>query len=1169
MAYDDIPEEFRPLDLTEGKTTSLGAPVLGGEALSTKLEREATEAENAQGFLGTLGITGEDETTETIAEGVVDAFTSGGNYAVDILDSYRRSYDNPYDPNFNPEKWLNDNRVKEQIGENYLSTFMSTGSQAEAEALVKDIRERELARQRMARMGITGQLTATMLAGMFDIDTLVSGGAAIAGKAGLMSTRVGQLLSSAGTGALAATVGETASPDGDYSNVALAALIGGAIGGYVGPSSKADPLADGFNAAVADGLDELDEHIQRRQRIDPAFDPDEATSYQPFAKQHAYPEPEPAQKPTETPASAETREPVAIDPSKVTMDVGEDVWEAGRRSGDAGSIGARQLPGRDAGLEAPSLNVQDAMDNARIYHRNNRTDDRYFYDYGAALNGPSAAKQIATGVRKVVDVISKMGIKTDFDKLMKTGSPVAKMLAREFLEDGSGRMGTNRTAAAYKDLWTRQALSTWRPDFTDASNSFAKRNGIKLFQPKAAFRMRDKFNRLVFIEAENLRLSGKFSPNVDADVKRAVEALNKGYEFDAQIGRGRYITESVPGYENMKPQAGYIERRVSGANQIDLLRRTNYTEKDLVKAWQEFYAASHKLTMDHAEKVAKMVVSRAKAKDRGTNMMLYGMLQEDGQEFLSDALKAQGMTDNDIQSVLRALVGAAEERGQAGHTKGRLDGDIRFVASNGIKIIDLIDTDIEGLLTKRAYTTAGRAAAARKGIRTQKEMDTYINAVLHEMQNKVQDTPSLTDVLKSNQKVNDLNDWLDADQVVDEAYLRKLLKDQFFGGEAITDGQEMMVARAKRAAVLATMNGLGLTQLAESGVLMGAMGFREFVKQLPAAFKSDLTNPRSALIQEFKSVGTLVPEEKLFNPRYMADFDLSLHAQSEQAQVLDRLMGKALEVQGMISGMNKVREAQQRMAVMSVTDRFFQQMMGHSANPISRDRLSTMGFDTDLLARLQGIQKHLEWDGDNVKRLNFSKWNDPELVEDFVLAINRATDQSIQRARIGEGSLFLSGNGIVGMMTQFLSYPLTAMTKQTARNAYIGDAEAVYSAFYGFLAAGMIGTAKAVVAGRYEDLEPTKFARNGFVQANLTGWIPMVSDPLVTLFGMDSLSFNPYSNDVVRTPPIFDLANRMLRAPQAVAGILTGNLDREDKSSLRALPLIGNWYGMTALMNRL
>lgn len=1139
---------YRGLDLSEGTHNSLGQPVVGRTAESTEYAYDRDPANDEQSWYNTLGIGG-DENTETLIDGVVDSFQSGGNWGYDMYKAQERAMEHEVDPEFDAQAWVKENRKR--VPDEYLGALGRTASSEEAEALLADISERRAAQARVQRMGIGGQITAGLVAGIVDIDTLLSGGTMLLGKAGLATTRVGRIALGASSTGGGAAIGTAASPEEDYADVALAALIGGGVHGIVG--GKVDPLAKEIQSGIQKGIDDLDEAVTKRNATGhQVLDDDMASASQPFKM-------DPITEVTEDGAQSASRKAATFDPDELT-EVSTDTG--------GGSVGAKQVSSATLDLEKPSRTVQDQISLSKQYVKDNDLDSKYYYEYGEALDGNAIQKNTAKGIRTTVDTLGSLGLRTDFDKMFKAPSSTAKMVAHSLLSDGSGRLTNVRSATHIKDTYQNKMNMLWFEPYQDATSSYMKRNKVGMLNLAERNRKLEEFNKQLIFEQENLRLEGAYSKNADPDVIRAATAINDLNKYDLKIGK----KTDIPGYRDIPDSEGYFARKVTTRSMDSMMRKYKaagrpISEKMIRQMWKEYYHQLSGLSLSEADKVAGMVLARAKTAAEGSSTSLMELLSENGDEFLRAALRNQGMKDNEIDRVVNALVGKSDDRGKAGYMKGRIEGDIRFQASNGLKVIDFIDSDVEGVMTSRVRRTSGRAALAEKGIRTRHDIQTIKDAIMHEQRLSYDDGQKLANAKNIGDVKAAADDFVNADTTLSTDYL-DVIFDHFLGDGKITDTSMAAVSRIKRMAVLSTMNGLGLTQMAETGGLIGAFGFKKFMSQLPAAVKGDLKNPRSALIKELHSMSVMIPEERLWNPRIAAELDQSLHAKSELAQYYDQLSGMGLRAQGIISGMNKVRYAQQKMAMMVTMDKSMQAIAGVGDDALSAARLKTIGLDDKLINRLKKVTQHIEWDGDNVKQLHVDKWGDEQLVDDFGRAMQIATDQLVQKARLGESNVVFAGNGVTSLMTQFLSYPITAITKQAARNAYIGDQSAALQVLYGFLVAGSVGMAKNIVAGRYDQLNMENFARQGFVMANITGWVPMIADPVLRLIGQEDLAFNPYG-DIVRTPPAVDVLNRTLVSPSAAVKLLGGDTSGSNLRDLKFAPLIGNWYGTTALINRL
>ena len=81
-----------------------------------------------------------------------------------------------------------------------------------------------------------------------------------------------------------------------------------------------------------------------------------------------------------------------------------------------------------------------------------------------------------------------------------------------------------------------------------------------------------------------------------------------------------------------------------------------------------------------------------------------------------------------------------------------------------------------------------------------------------------------------------------------------------------------------------------------------------------------------------------------------------------------------------------------------------------------------------------------------------------------------------------------------------------------------------------------------------------ELAKTAFGYSNLTGWVPMVVDPALTMMGMEDYRVNQYGPHNDYTPATITWLNNAARLPGAIADTVTGQADYWDEQSLRALP---------------
>ncbi|MCY1708355.1 hypothetical protein [Pannonibacter sp. SL95] len=332
-------------------------------------------------------------------------------------------------------------------------------------------------------------------------------------------------------------------------------------------------------------------------------------------------------------------------------------------------------------------------------------------------------------------------------------------------------------------------------------------------------------------------------------------------------------------------------------------------------------------------------------------------------------------------------------------------------------------------------------------------------------------------------------------------------------------------------------------------------------------FRRLLNDTESPLAQELKHMHVLVPEERLFRDDFDLDSDrLQVGEKRAVWDATDFLLDKGQRLQGYLSGFNSVRNIQQRIAVTSATDKLFRHLSG--IDKASTDRFADWGISDALAKKLETYVANgtVEFKDNHLHKLNFQKWSDKD-VDEFTYAINRHMNQVVQRALAGESSVLFHKNGLMALMWHLKSFPMLAIQKQFMRHARIADKETVAAFIASMITAGAVVAAKDGINGRdSEDL-----VKRAFGMSNLTGWIPMWTDPVASMLGMDNLKFNEYARGVdagvIAVPAALPTLNRMLHAPSAMQKVQLDRHSNSDIYALQALPIVGNLYGFSYMWN--
>lgn len=847
---------------------------------------------------------------------------------------------------------------------------------------------------------------------------------------------------------------------------------------------------------------------------------------------------------------------------------------------------------------------------------------------GEYHQGPMAnAKNPNSPIVKIADKFWQMltntpGLKTDYDKLMRSGSSIAAGLAYRLFDNASGLLRNNASAAGLKGSYLNTLLGGFRDPWADAYNAFANQKGVGPY--KAVFRgdLKEEFNREVWQE-----MSGRFhdgaahQPHFNPHVISAADILDRYFAGEIPILKGMSGEFAVHGSDTLTAKSGFMPHRWD-ANKIIALINSNPTKTrqpvvDAIAA--SIQRQNPMLLPDQVEVWARAVVDNATRRGASLTASPSALFSTGGVDAIRDFLKRNNASDATINGIIDVLSGKKADAGKLGTLKHRIDIDPRS-SFNGISMLDLLETDIPKLVMHRAHGVAGTSALARIGIRSVEDRDRIISHILLEQQHKedlMKSSPTDTD--KLSKFAGGIQDWLDSHKKVDRATLEDMFTaftpnaDAINGVGAIGANHRRMV----KVANLLLLNQNGLAQLAETGPLIAqAGGWSRFLQHAGDAFQSELRNKHSALIGELKFFNTMVHEEMLHDPTM---FD-NMTPDGDMGGTLDKYLNAGMRGQGWWSGMFHVRRMQHNIAVASMTDRIMRNLAGY-ANDLSPQRLKDMGLSEDMWKStnvdpnyvgpqprtMDTIRKYIEngtiefmdQDGnkvlgkapsktgvvngtqsfDNIRlhKLNMDKWHGAAL-QDFRVAINRAANLNVQRAMAGESNSFMAHNGIASLFMHLKSYPALAIQKQFVRQISHGDSESRHILLSGLVTAAVAYTVKQVVNDNTENLTPMGIGKGAFNMSNAFGWIPMMTDPVAGMLGMPQFQMNNYytnQKDIIGAPAAYTIANTLLRSPGAIGHSLghpfgLTKFTNDDARTLKVLlgPVAGI-YGASGLYNGL
>lgn len=748
----------------------------------------------------------------------------------------------------------------------------------------------------------------------------------------------------------------------------------------------------------------------------------------------------------------------------------------------------------------------------------------------------------------------------NFRQLYKSDSAVLNWLAGNVFESPHGLGRGRYTASAGMEFYHRRIINSISREVPTAANEWAKRNNLTWQNSGYGVSVDGvkKFNREVMLEMNDRAMGRK--TDRDPDVMRAADAYEKSGAESLRVARGADGQKPLDGFDQIPDRRGYTPYIWKGQQLLDLEKSGTVDRRAVVKAMSVAYETAGMAKGKDAQAVAEAVLARAIAKDTDVDTNLIALLSGDGREFLQDALRRNGMKDDQVSELMERLTQNTEQKGRESFAKSRNEIDLyqRIETKDGsdVRIVDLLDTDMHGVWQRYARRMAGSASLARVGITNKTQRESIIAAAQAEQRSLGED-------------------------VMDGDLLRAMLSN-FNGGpvhgyfrNSLNEGVGAEIAIAKRMTNLALLGKLGFAQLAETGATVATVGLENWWRRGPAAiFDKELRQGNKELLDDMSYMLGDLGYDHLHFAEWLDLDDVSRADRGDWIAAASRLSAKGQYLQGYTSMFNQVRGHQQRIASMGIVDKVVRSVKnamdaGEELSPdLARRFQSDLGLNPEDFRSLESLILNgtIEFGERNgktfVNRLNIKEW-DTEFAEVFASSITRNTNQVVQKSMAGEQDAWMHTHW-GAIMSHLKTFPLQAMQKQFIRNMRHSDNQALSTVMMGAATAMAAISVRDVIDGKERTMEQR--AKMAFGYSNMTGWVPMFYDPTMTALGLEDYRINAYGPHSDYTPPVVTQINRAARLPGAIIDSATGEADWYDRQSLKALPF-SNTLGLSRMLD--
>ena len=591
--------------------------------------------------------------------------------------------------------------------------------------------------------------------------------------------------------------------------------------------------------------------------------------------------------------------------------------------------------------------------------------------------------------------------------LAESDNPVLKAVAGILVENTMGGSGRRVTAALRKAQWEREFVGNAVVAVGSHYETFRnKRLGVMkgIADDLGEAKTRKEFNDAVYMEvnARSLKQEIGSAP----EVKAAADALEVSYE---RMLKAQKDVRTVGWGALPDNSRGYMPRVTDKRQWLTL---STERKQALHKALAEQFQERGDMDAAFADRVASKYLDHISTNANGGHEIPANVHDPMALDYVQEAMKAAGMTEAEVREFASRMA-----RGGPSHTKARLDLDVlkEYKDADGktFRLMDIMETDPIELLRGQARRVSGEVALTQHGV-----MGSAGLKLLRRAAEKAQKAGDAGHVK-----------GMEAfDQVAAEMLGRP------FGDEMPTWMEGALTANA--ASNLGFMGWMQMGELINTATGLGVLDTMKMVSDFPRLMQEVKVLAKGGKVENgiLGSLEVSGAEFGLAGYKMITQYDnpSSIHAAVGRQD--SGTLIKGVRVMGHKLGTVSLHRIIQATQVRGVAEQITKKSLRYIREGKESKALADMGFTPDMVERIRGeLPAIAKWDANGtLASLDMTKASDPALIGDFIATVNRGAGQLIQDTFVGEKGAWQHSN-LGKVMTQFRSFPITAMEKQWGR----------------------------------------------------------------------------------------------------------------------------------------
>lgn len=600
--------------------------------------------------------------------------------------------------------------------------------------------------------------------------------------------------------------------------------------------------------------------------------------------------------------------------------------------------------------------------------------------------------------------------------ILNSKNPVFRGLGLRLLENAQGGAYQGKTASILSNVMGNLIRSAERNRYNDGFSQFIKDNNLRAVDFLSPSTTRD-FNNQVYTA-----IAKGIPDDTPAGVKLAAEGIADKFKVALDLRK----QAGEKGFDDVQAAKDYMPVIYDGIRVTEAVNKLGGSEGVIGLLSKGYQTGRYKMGKKAADALAKVQYVRASDSTLSGRVAFDRVVSQQQQAELITDLRKAGLPDHIIDNFIEG--NELREMAESVSNRAKASMGINTQAElHGIRVQDLLNTNVGELAENYGKEAAGGAALARMGFPTRQAIYDAIDAGERAGRNLVGDDAKAIKQLRA-----------ESDMLRDSVRM-------MYGNTIDADPNSGIVRgtrRVREITGLLRLGQMGFAQLPEVARSITKMGLGTVLSSVPSTrflrsragreggtAQGNLKEPELREMEEL--IGYIGEDNWLsgWNVRH-DEFGESADNLGKLSAVIDNGLAIGSRVNVWLSGFKAIQGGSEKIVARSINKRMKEHLSGGRQLP-TRD-LEEVGLNADTMARLKrhfdDNPAYADYNGEKVRMMNFDAM-EPDLRETVGIAVRRMSGRLIQRNFIGDEGVWMNkwwGKAL----TQFKSFSIVSIEKQ-------------------------------------------------------------------------------------------------------------------------------------------